>query len=56
MEAVDLPALVYAGEEVSGALRISNIGKVAVEDVRVLTSEDGAIRLENSTGMLFLRP
>ena len=56
VEAVDLRPMVYAGEEVSGALRITNIGKVAVEDVQVLTSEAGAIRLNHSIGMLFLLP
>jgi len=44
----DLPMVLYAGEEVDAVLRLTNVGKLAVDDVQLLTNGMGMIRLRDS--------
>ena len=44
---VDVPKVLYAGEEVEAAIILKNTGKIAVEEVQLLLSETGMIRLRN---------
>lgn len=45
VELLGLPSALYEGEEVDATLRISNVGNLSVEDVRVLLSEAGILQL-----------
>ncbi|WVR03860.1 hypothetical protein IAU60_000858 [Kwoniella sp. DSM 27419] len=51
VELIDLPETAFVGEEVQSTLRISNRGKVAVEDLQMIWNHFGIIRRKDEAGI-----
>jgi hypothetical protein len=49
VELTGVPDVLYEGEEVEGMLRMTNTGRVTVEDVWLMLSEAGVVRLRRKS-------
>lgn len=46
-----VPNVLYTGEEVDAIIRLTNVGKVAVDEIQLVTNRTGTIRIPDPPGL-----